>query len=107
MLYVSAKVEIGQLDSTIGVQEVPFGNVTYWFEGSSLYLTINLTQGMMYKPIGVFVDKSAPPAGPPAIQDNRVGPCNLQHQSCCHHMALCCYCLITFAIGFDEDFEGQ
>lgn len=68
------QIEIGQLDTTIGVSEVPFGNLTYWFEGSSLYLSINLTAGMMNKPIGVFVNQTNPPIGPPPRLDNQVIP---------------------------------
>ncbi len=66
------QIEIGQLDTTIGVQEVPFGNLTYWFDSSSLYMSITLTQGMMNKPIGVFVSKTTPPIGPPPRLDNQV-----------------------------------
>ena len=38
------QIEVGQLDSTIGINEVPFGNMTYWFRGTKLYININLTQ---------------------------------------------------------------
>ena len=66
------QIEIGQLDTTIGFQEVPFGNLTYWFDSSSIYLSINLTQGMMNKPIGVYVFKGTPPTGPPPQLDSQV-----------------------------------
>ena len=42
--YALLQIEIGQLDSTIGISEIPFGNLTYWFAGSTLYLSINITQ---------------------------------------------------------------
>lgn len=67
-----AQIEIGQLDTTIGFQEVPYGNLTYWFDSSSLYLSINLTQGMTNKPIGVYVFKGRPPTGPPPQLDSQV-----------------------------------
>lgn len=66
------QIEIGQLDTTIGFQEVPYGNLTYWFDSSSLYLSINLTQGMTNKPIGVYVFKGTPPTGPPPQLDSQV-----------------------------------
>ena len=58
-----AQIEIGQLDDTIGISEVPFGNLSYWFQGSSIVLSIQLNQGMFFQPIGVYVNKTAPPTG--------------------------------------------
>ncbi|BDA46766.1 hypothetical protein COCOBI_09-2190 [Coccomyxa sp. Obi] len=69
--YGYKQIEIGQLDTTIGFQEVPYGNLTYWFDSSSLYLSINLTQGMVNKPIGVYVFKGTPPTGPPPQLDSQ------------------------------------
>ena len=66
-----AQIEIGQLDDTIGISEVPFGNLSYWFQGSSIVLSIQLNQGMFYQPIGVYVNKTAPPKGPPSQQDSQ------------------------------------
>lgn len=66
-----AQIEIGQLDDTIGISEVPFGNLTYWFQGSSVVLSIQLNQGMFFQPIGVYVNKTAPPRGPPSQQDSQ------------------------------------
>jgi hypothetical protein len=60
------------MDTTIGVSEIPLGNLTYWFEGSAIYVTINLSQGMMNKPIGVYVNKTIPPVGPPLAQSSQV-----------------------------------
>ena len=69
-----AQIEIGQLDDTIGISEVPFGNLSYWFQGSSIVLSIQLNQGMFYQPIGVYVNKTAPPKGPPSQQDSQARP---------------------------------
>ena len=68
------QIEIGQLDSTIAVSNVPLGNLTYWFEGSSIVVTMNLTAGMVSQPLGIFVNKTSPPRAPPSQLDNKVSP---------------------------------
>ncbi|CAL5228295.1 g11401 [Coccomyxa viridis] len=60
------QIEIGQLDSTIAVSNLPLGNMSYWFEGSSIVITMNLTSGMISKPLGIFVNKTTAPTAPPA-----------------------------------------
>lgn len=65
-----AQIEIGQLDDTIGISEVPNGNLSYWFQGSSIVLSIQLNQGMFFQPIGVYVNKTSPPTGPPPSQQD-------------------------------------
>ena len=57
------------------MSELPFGNLTYWFQGSALVLSINVTKGMMFRPIGVYVNKTSPPKGPPPQQDSQVQSC--------------------------------
>ena len=53
------------------MSEVPFGNLSYWFQGSSIVLSVQLNQGMFFQPIGVYVNKTAPPRGPPSQQDSQ------------------------------------
>ena len=80
------QIEIGQLDSTIAVSNLPLGNMSYWFEGNSIVITMNLTSGMLSKPLGIFVNKTAPPTSPPAQLNTQVGkllmhfPCTYAHQ---------------------------
>ncbi|CAK0785876.1 hypothetical protein CVIRNUC_009089 [Coccomyxa viridis] len=63
------QIEVGQLDSTIAVSNVPLGNMSYWFEGTSIVITLNLTAGMLSKPLGLFVNKTSPPTAPPSQLD--------------------------------------
>lgn len=72
-LVVVLQIEIGQLDSTIAVSNVPLGNMSYWFEGNSIVITMNLTTGMLNQPLGIFVNKTSPPIAPPSQLDNKVG----------------------------------
>ena len=80
-----AQIEIGQLDSTIAVSNVPLGNMSYWFEGSSIVITLNLTAGMLSKPLGIFVNKTSPPIAPPSQLDTNVSPAVQQGLSCKIH----------------------
>jgi hypothetical protein len=57
---VRPQIEIGQLDSTIGISEIPFGNLTYWFSGTTLYLSINITQAQL--PPSCVLGSWGPPA---------------------------------------------
>ena len=77
-----AQIEVGQLDSTIAVSNVPLGNMSYWFEGTSIVITLNLTAGMLSKPLGLFVNKTSPPTAPPSQLDTRVSPA-AEQGSCC------------------------
>ena len=77
-----AQIEVGQLDSTIAVSNVPLGNMSYWFEGTSIVITLNLTAGMLSKPLGLFVNKTSPPTAPPSQLDTNVSPATEQG-SCC------------------------
>ncbi len=70
--HVALQIEIGQLDSTIAVSNLPLGNMSYWFEGSSIVITMNLTSGMISKPLGIFVNKTSPPTAPPAQLNTQV-----------------------------------
>lgn len=73
---IALQIEIGQLDSTIAVSNVPLGNMSYWFEGSSIVITMNLTTGMLNQPLGIYVNKTSPPTAPPSQLDNKVGAPN-------------------------------
>lgn len=55
------------------MSNLPLGNMSYWFEGSSIVITMNLTSGMLNKPLGIFVNKTTPPTSPPAQLNTQVG----------------------------------
>jgi len=84
------QIEIGQLDSTIAVSNVPLGNMSYWFEGSSIIITMNLTSGMISKPLGIYVNKTSPPTAPPAQLDTNVSLCLMQptDTTSCKHASI-------------------
>ena len=67
------------------MSNVPLGNMSYWFEGTSIVITLNLTAGMLSKPLGLFVNKTSPPTAPPSQLDTNVSPAAEQ--------ALCCKAL--------------
>lgn len=81
-LGAALQIEIGQLDSTIAVSNLPLGNMSYWFEGSSIVITMNLTSGMISKPLGIFVNKTTAPTAPPAQLNTQVSAPLTQLMTC-------------------------
>lgn len=72
-LVVCAQVEVGQLDDLTSLSAKSVGNLTYWMLGSVLHATLDLREGALSRPLGLYVAKS-PPTGPPPQLDAQACP---------------------------------
>ena len=77
------------------MSNVPLGNMSYWFEGTSIVITLNLTAGMLSKPLGLFVNKTSPPTAPPSQLDTNVSPA-VEHAWIAVQNFWCCKAWQTF-----------
>ncbi|KAK9826442.1 hypothetical protein WJX81_006411 [Elliptochloris bilobata] len=66
--YGYRRVEVGQLDDLTSLSAKSVGNLTYWLVGSVLHATLDLREGALLRPLGLYVATS-PPTGPPPQLD--------------------------------------
>lgn len=66
---------MGQLDDLTSLSAKSVGNLTYWIVGSVLHATLDLREGALARPLGLYVAK-LPPTGPPPQLDAEACPTN-------------------------------